>query len=226
MALILHYHPLASFCHKALIALYEHGLDFEPVIVNLGDPESRAEFARVWPLLKFPVLRDDGRGATVAESTVIIEYLDAFHAGVRRLIPADPEHAWRVRLWDRIFDQYLELPMQKIVTDALRAPGENDPAGVAEARTAVRTSYRFLEEHLALDPWASGADFTLADCAAAPALSYCDTVEPFGAGEPRLAAYLDRLASRPSVARVLREAEPYFGMFPLLAKPRLPKGAA
>ena len=67
MTLTLHFHPLASFCHKALIALDELGLAFEPVVVDLVDPASRAAFAEVWPLLKFPVLQDSARGATVAE---------------------------------------------------------------------------------------------------------------------------------------------------------------
>ena len=222
MTLTLHFHPLASFCHKALIALYELELPFRPVIVDLGDPASRAEFARVWPPLKFPVLQDSLRNATVAESTIVVEYLDAFHGRGRRLVPADPDLAWRVRLWDRIFDQYLELPMQKIVTDAIRPADGHDPHGVAEAEAALGDDYRFLEERLRPEPWAAGEDFTLADCAAAPALFYADTVKPLGEREPRLRGYLDRLMLRPSFARVLTEAAPYFPMFPLDPQTRLP----
>ncbi|MFO1210099.1 MAG: glutathione S-transferase family protein [Amaricoccus sp.] len=221
MTLKLHFHPLASFCHKALVALYEHGLDFEPVVVDLGDPDSREAFAKIWPPLKFPVLQDGDRGATVAESTIVVEYLDAFHAapGVR-LIPADPDRAWQARLWDRYFDQYVELPMQKIVTDALRPEQGRDAHGVAEARAGLAGAYPFLEAGLGA-PWAMGEDFTLADCSAAPALFYADTVQPLGPDTPRLAAYLERLRARPSFARVLREASPYFPMFPLDPKPRI-----
>jgi glutathione S-transferase len=221
MDLTLYFHPLASFCHKALIAMDELGLAFEPVVVDLGDPASRAAFAEVWPLLKFPVLHDRARGATVAESTAVIEYLDAFRGG--RMIPSDPDLAWRARMWDRIFDQYVHVPMQKIVTDAIRPEGAGDPHGVAEARAALAAAYRFLEDRLDLAPWALGADFTLADCAAAPALFYADTVQPLGPAEPRLKAYLERLVRRPSYARVLAEAAPYFPMFPLEPKPKLPR---
>jgi glutathione S-transferase len=112
--------------------------------------------------------------------------------------------------------------MQKVVTDSLRPPGAADPHGVAEARAAIRESYAFLESRLPLAPWAAGSDFSLADCAAAPALFYAAIVEPLGPGEPRLGGYLLRLAARPSFARVLREAEPYFGMFPLEPRPRIP----
>ena len=221
MTLTLHFHPLASFCHKALIALDELGLAFEPVVVDLFDDASRAAFAEVWPLLKFPVLQDSARGATVAESTAVIEYLDAFHGG--GVIPADPDLAWQARMWDRIFDSYVHVPMQKIVTDAIRPDGGHDPHGVAEAREQLAASYRFLEDRLPAGPWALGADFGLADCAAAPALFYADVVQPLGPAEPRLKAYLDRLVRRPSYARRAgRAAAPYFPMFPLDPKPRLP----
>ena len=220
MTLTLHFHPLASFCHKALIALDELGLAFDPVIVDLLDDASRAAFAEVWPLLKFPVLQDSARGATVAESTAVIEYLDAFHGG--GMIPDDPGLAWRARMWDRIFDSYVHLPMQKIVTDAIRPDGAHDPHGVAEAREALADSYRFLEASLPAAPWALGPGFGLADCAAAPALFYADVVQPLGPAEPRLKAYLDRLVRRPSYARVLAAAAPYFPMFPLDPKPKLP----
>jgi glutathione S-transferase len=59
-----------------------------------------------------------------------------------------------------------------------------------------------------------GDDFTMADCAACPALYYADKVMPFGADLPNTAAYLKRLTERPSFARTLKEAEPYFHMFP------------
>jgi glutathione S-transferase len=221
MTLTLHYHPLASFCHKALIALDELGLAFDPVVVDLFDPASRDAFAKVWPLLKFPVLEDPARGATVAESTAVIEYLDAFHAAGGRMIPADPDLAWQARMWDRIFDSYVHLPMQKIVTDAIRPEGAHDPHGVAEARETLAATYRFLEDRLPA-PWALGESFGLADCAAAPALFYADVVQPLGPSEPRLRAYLDRLVRRPSYARVLAAAAPYFPMFPLDPKPKLP----
>jgi glutathione S-transferase len=215
MPLTLYCHPLASFCHKALIALYERGVAFDPVTVDLGDPASRAAFAEVWPLLKFPVLVDPDRGATVAESTTVIEYLDAFHGGA--MVPRDPDRAWQARMWDRVFDQYLQVPMQKIVTDSLRPAGGHDPHGVAEARAALGEAYRFLAARLDPAPWALGEAFTLADCAAAPALFYAHTVAPLE--DPGLTAYLARLMRRPSFARVLAEAEPYFPLFPLDPKP-------
>ena len=90
MALTLHYHPLSSFCWKALIALYENETPFRPHIVDLGDAKAAAAFKAIWPIGKFPVLRDDARDQTVPESSVIIEYLGQHYPGKSRLIPADP----------------------------------------------------------------------------------------------------------------------------------------
>jgi glutathione S-transferase len=221
MPLELYFHPLASFCHKALIALYENRIAFEPIIVDLGDQRSAAAFRAVWPMAKMPVLRDDARNCTVAESTVVVEYLDAFYAGARRLVPADPDRAWQTRMWDRVFDHYVQEPMQKIVTDRLRPAGSSDAFGVEQAKAQLREVYDLIDRQIESKTWAVGEDFTLADCSAAPALFYADTVVPFGRTQSNLTAYLDRLMARPSFARVLAEAEPYFGMFPMEKKPQI-----
>ena len=149
MSLKLYFHPLASFCHKALIALYEGGIAFEPIVVDLGDERSSAAFKAVWPMAKMPVLRDEGRNRTVAESTVIIEYLDAYHRGPTRFIPADPDRAWQTRMWDRFYDHYVQEPMQKIVTDRLRPAGQSDPFGVEQARGQLHRAYDVLEQAMA-----------------------------------------------------------------------------
>lgn len=223
MSLTLYFHPLASFCWKALIALYENGTPFTPVIVDLLDPQSAAAFKVIWPIGKFPVLRDEARDRTVAESTTVVEYLDAFYPGPTRFVPADADAAWQVRMWDRFYDEYVQKPMQKIVGDQLRPADSRDPHGVAEARRQLAEAYDVLEREMNGKHWAAGEDFTLADCSAAPALFYANTVEPFGDNKD-LAAYLDRLMVRPAFTRVLAEAEPYFAMFPLEKKPRIAVG--
>ncbi|MGY3498771.1 glutathione S-transferase family protein [Bradyrhizobium sp. USDA 4502] len=220
MSLTLHYHPLSSFCWKALIALYENGTPFTPNMVNLGDPAERAALLALSPIGRFPVLRDETRGETVPESSIVIEYLDRHYPGAVRLIPEDPDLALQTRLRDRFLDLYVHLPMQKVVGDRLRPADSKDPHGVAEARAQLRTSYAILDQQLILNQqrarggWMMGEHFSLADCAAAPTMFYGNKVEPFGDGHRHLAAYLERLMARPSFARVLKEAEPYFGMFP------------
>jgi glutathione S-transferase len=213
MSLTLYYHPLSSFCWKALIALYDAGAPFEPKLVNLADPADRAAFQAVWPLAKFPVLRDEARGCTVPESTIIIDYLAQHYPAAAGLIPADPDTARQVRLLDRLIDSYIHLPLQQIVSERLRPEGQHDPFGGDQARNTLRQGYDLIAPMIT-GPWAMGETFTLADCAALPALYYADYAVAL-AGWPALAAYLERLKTRPSVARVLAEAQPFFQYFPL-----------
>ena len=215
MALKLYFHPLASYCHKALIALYENEVPFEPVVVNLGDERERAAFKAIWPIGKFPVLRDEAHGRTIAESTVIIEYLAQHYPGKVELTPLDPDQARETRARDRFFDLYLHNQLQKVILDRIRAEGQKDPQGVADAQATIQTALGMLEPEMAEREWAMGEHFSLADCAAAPPLYYiANYVQGYAATHPNVAAYLQRLQARPSYARVLREAGPYLSMVP------------
>jgi glutathione S-transferase len=214
MSLTLHFHPLASFCWKALIALYENDTPFAAHSVDLGNPAERAALLKLWPIGKFPVLRDEARNQTVPETSVIIEYLDRYYPGRTKFIPDDPELALQTRLRDRFYDLYVHLPMQKIMGDRRRPDGSKDSHGVEEARAQLRTSYNMVEQQMSAGGWAMGNDFSLADCAALPALFYGNMAEAFGSDNKNVTAYLERLKARPSVARVIKEAEPYFSMVP------------
>ena len=214
MSLTLYFHPLSSFCHKVLIALYENGTPFTPQIVNLQDASERAAFHQLWPVGKFPVLRDEARGETVPESSILIEYLQQHYPGRTRFIPSDPEQARAARQSDRLFDLHIHMHMQKIVGDRLRPAGSKDQHGVEDARTRMATALGMLDKDMASRTWATGETFTIADCAAAPALFYADKVAPLLPAFPHAAAYLERLKQRPAYARVLEEAEPYMKFFP------------
>lgn len=214
MALTLYIHPLASFCHKVLIGLYENGTPFEARIVDFADPGSAAAHFARWPVGKIPVLHDSATDRIVPETSIILEYLEERYPGPVRLLPADPAERLEARLWDRFYDLYVSVPMQKIVTDRIRPAGAGDPHGVAEARSALDQAYAMIEGEMREKRFAAGEAFTLADCSALPALFFASIVQPFGAGQRRLAGYLERLLQRPSVERVIAEARPYFALFP------------
>jgi glutathione S-transferase len=214
MTLELHFHPLASYCMKALIALYENETPFEPHKVDLGDQASRAAFLVIAPMGKMPALRDRQKGKVVTESTIVIEYLGRHHPGKIALVPTDPERALDARYWERFFDNYVMTPMQKIVGDRNRPKDKKDPFGVAEARAQLATAYGMIDRQMKGRTWALGDAFTLAECAAAPSLYFANKVLPIGAEWPNTAAYLARLLTRPSFARVVEEAGPYLKFFP------------
>ena len=215
MTLKLYYHPLSSFCWKAMIALYENDTPFEPIVIDLGDPASAARLKKIWPIGKFPVLRDVKRDRTIPEASIIIEYLAQHYPGKSRLVPDDPDLARQTRLRERFFDLYVNVPMQKAVTDRLRPAGKNDAFGVEQALAQLDTVYGMIEHDMATRTWAMGDGFSMADCAAAPALYYANLVKPLGDAHPNAAAYLQRLMERPSFARAFKEAEPYRKLFPL-----------
>ncbi|WP_416462542.1 glutathione S-transferase family protein [Sphingomonas sp. VDB2] len=210
--MILYYHPLSSYCWKVLIAFYENGAPFAGRM--LEDGEVAQEWMALWPIGKFPLLHDPARNATIGEASVIIEYLAQHEAGTFRPIPADPDAALEVRLMDRLFDNYVMAPMQAIVADRLRPEEQRDSLGVTQARDLLAKAYALIEARMAGRRWAVGEAFTLADCAAAPALFYADRIVPLTPDFPGLAAYLARLEARPSVARVLEEKQPWWHLFP------------
>lgn len=217
MALVLHSHPLSSYCWKALIALYENGTPFEAQMINLGDPQARADYAALWPTARIPLMVDDGQA--VPETSIMIEHLDRTHPGAVRLLPGDPDAQLRARLWDRLFDTYVMTPMQQYVAQQLRPEAERDARTMAEQEAALEAAYRLIEERLDPAPWAAGSEFSLADCAAAPALFYASPVVALPKAG-RLADYFERLMARPSVQRVIEEARPWFQYYPL--RERLP----
>lgn len=215
---VLYAHPFSSYCQKALIALYENNTAFEFRKLGLEDQVADAELQALWPLKRFPVLVDDGHA--ILEASVIIEHLGLHHPGPVVLLPEDKKAAIEVRMMDRVFDNYIMTPMQKIVFNQIRQESDRDAYGVTEARTMLDTAYAWLDHVITKRTWAAGESFSLADCAAAPSLFYADWAHEIPARHTHLRAYRSRLLARPSFARAVDEARPYRAFFPLGAPDR------
>jgi glutathione S-transferase len=212
-SLTLHYHPLSSCCHKVLIALDALGVDVEKQLLDLGDAAERAAHLALWPLGKMPLLVDQGR--PIPETSIIIEHLQRHHARPgRTLIPLDPDAALEVRLWDRLLDFYVMTPMQRLTADLLRPEGDRDARGVAQARESLSSAYALIDRHQEGRTWLASDGFSIADCAAAPALFYAATYVPLPSDHVHLTAYFERLLSHPSVARTIDQARPWFKFYP------------
>lgn len=211
-------HPFSSYTWKAQIALYEKAIPFTFRVIDADHPENGAALNAFWPLGKFPVLADDGR--PVIESSIIIEYLDRRHPEGARLLPQDGEAAIAARFMDRVFDNHVMGPMQAVVNEHIFDAVHPDPFRIERANAALDTVYAWLDRRLGGAGWACGADFTMADCAAAPSLFYADWVRPIDPSLERLAAYRARLLARPSVARCVEDARPFRHFFPLGAPDR------
>jgi glutathione S-transferase len=211
-------HPFSSYCQKVLIALYENGISFKQRMLGPDQPRNAAEFARIWPIKRMPVLVDDG--GPVMESSIIIEYLQRRHPGPVRLIPEDPDAALDVRFMDRFFDNYVMTPQMRIVFNSLRAADKRDAHGVTEAQSQLDAAYAWLDTRMKSRQWAAADAFSLADCAAAPSLFYADWTHRIPESCSHVHAYRRRLLARPSFARAVDEARPFRGLFPLGAPDR------
>jgi glutathione S-transferase len=218
MALVLYGHPFSSYTQKALVALYENATPFAFREIGPDTPEHAADWLRRWPLGKFPLLVDGDRD--VAETSLIIEYLQLAHPGPVRLLPADPMAALEARFLDRVFDLHVMDAVQVAVDSALQRLPMRPEDGRAIARDRLERAYAWIEGRLAGRTWAAGAAFTLADCAAAPALFYADWTHRIPEACPTLRAYRARLLARPSFARAVDEARPFRPYFPLGAPDR------
>lgn len=219
MPLQLFAHPFSSYSQKALIALYENDTPFEFRVLEHPEHPDFIEFARRWPIRRFPLLVDGAR--QVMEATCIVEYLHLRHPGPVRLIPDDADAALEVRMLDRFFDNYVSTPQQKVVFDRLRAEDAlRDPQGVADARTMLETAYAWLDGHMAGRTWAANDAFSLADCGAAPFLFYADWTHAINARFTNVRRYRERLLARPSVMRAVDGGRPYRAYFPLGAPDR------
>jgi glutathione S-transferase len=217
MSLILHAHPLSSFCQKVLVALYEQEVPFEFRLLDLADPVARDAHYLRWPRGKMPVLEDTARGALVPETSIIIEYLELHWPGALPLLPADPDERLQVRLWDRVCDLYVMSPMQRAVAARLSGSNAAFDAALSESVPELALAYGLLERQVAGHDWLAGDGFSMADCAAMPSLYYAAAVRPFD-DHPGLLAYFRRLRARPACVRVFEEAAPWLQDFPLLER--------
>jgi glutathione S-transferase len=213
MSLLLYGHLFSSYTQKVLIALYENATPFEFREIAPDKADNLAQWRQRWPIGKFPLLVDGTRN--VAETSIIIEYLQLYHPGPVPLLPADPKAALAVRFLDRLFDLHVMDAVQHAVGGALSGDPIKRQEGLATSAKKLELAYAWLESQLIGRTWAAGSDFTLADCAAAPALFYADWVHRIAKSYPLLRAYRSRLLARPSFARAVEEARPFRGYFPL-----------
>ena len=205
----LFYNPISTYSQKVLIALYEKGIDFEPEIVNLMDPDARTLYREVYPLGKVPCLQlEDGH--IIPESSIIVEYLDPLAEPT--LINGDADEQRRIRFKDRMFDLYLNEAVVTLLFQGMKPEREQDPERIEKANFHIATMYSFMENEFSTQPYANGEEFLMSDCSAAPALFYAEQIAPF-AEHQNISAYWERLKSRPSIQRTHAEAAPILEEF-------------
>ncbi len=198
-----------------LVALYENGTPFEPLLVDLGNEAARTAFYKVWPVGKLPVLADDARGQTIPKSTIGHRVSERVLSRQVKLIPPGGDRAWQTRFHDRFFDWHVHDHMQKIVGNKLRPADAKDPVGTSQARAKLQTSYWILNERARRQDVGDGRRLHAGGLRSRAGAVLRRARRALRRRSTRIvASYLARLKQRPSFARVIEEAQPFFQYFP------------
>ena len=192
-----------------MIPFYHAGVAFQFCEVG-QDADNTAFVQSAHPAGKFPILVDGEN--VVVEASAIAEYLAASCADFAFLLPGDPVQAARIRMLDRIFDNYVMNEATRVVLAYIRDMESPDQTEIAAARASLRRSYDWLEQELA--DHGPMQHLTLASCAAAPSLFYADWIEEIGAERPLLCALRAQLLALPAVKRCVDDARPFRSWFP------------
>lgn len=191
----------SPFSAPVRIAIYAKSLDIE-IVAPPGGLRS-AQYHAVNPLGTIPCLIL-GDGARLPESSAIMEYLEEKFP-VPALLPKNPEARAQVRLLQRIG----ELHITAQTVELSQAPPNSEEG--ANRLTRLVRGLSALQGLLSGEPFAAGADLTLADCQLAPALFRVPrVVEPLMYRDligayPKVARYVETSRAHPAVARVLEE---------------------
>ena len=191
MTLHLISHPLCPYVQRAAIALAEKAVTFDRTDIDLAQKPDW--FLRLSPLGKTPVLVVGG--VPIFESAVILEYLEETQPNP--LHPADALTRARARSWIEFGSAILND-----IAGLYTAP---DETAFAAKVAALKAKFARVEAEFGPSPWFGGSSFGLVDAAFGPIFRYFDTfdrIADFGilTGLPKVAAWRQRLATRPSVA--------------------------
>ena len=213
MSLTLHSHPLSSFCWKTLIALYENDVPFTPNLVDLGNPAERDALLKLWPIGRFPVLEDGAQGRSFRNRASSSNISTAIIQAARDSFPMS-----RPRLADPVARPLLRsLCPSADAEDHGRPASPRWQAGSPRRRGGAGAVANVLRDDRQQCPAAPWRWATISALPIAPRRPRCSTAAWWcrsATGRKTSRLIFARLKARPSFARVLKEAEPYFGMVP------------
>jgi glutathione S-transferase len=195
--------PLSPFSAKVRMALDEKGLEYETHDLETnrqGIVSKPAELLEINPRGQVPALIDGS--VRIYDSTVIVEYLEDRYPEPP-LYPLDAAERALCRQLEDAGDEALTLGLTPFFQEVWRKPdpADRDQAAIDEGVTHVRSFFERLERTLDGRDWLC-SDFTVADLACFVPVMMASALEcPPDSDLRRLAAWRDRVAARPSVAR-------------------------
>lgn len=199
----LHSNKMGTNPRRVGVYLAEKGLQIELIEVDTTAREhKRPEFLAMNPAGTIPVLELDDGGA-LPESAAIVEYLEELNPEPP-MIGVTPAERAKVRALERIASELVErtsLMLQH--SHAYFADRVKQNPAVAEVmRAAVEQHLTTLEQHIGENAFLTGNRPTIADCTLFALFQSCRQrlKIDFATDRPRLSAWYDRFAQRPSAA--------------------------
>ena len=189
----------SPYARKTRAAVIELGLGDQVDIVEVPirlPKQAKPDVEAVNPLGKIPVLKLDD-GSLVADSPVIVAYLDGL-AGGDRLIPAG-DARWPALILEALADGCMDAGFV-LRMEQLKDEERRDPAEVAAYTAKIARTLDRIEQE---PHWLAG-DFNVGQLALACALDWIafrDLVSDPLAAHPRLRLWLEAMSDRPSLAR-------------------------
>jgi glutathione S-transferase/RNA polymerase-associated protein len=203
--IVLYEHPLSPFAQKVKIALAEKGVKFEsrmPDLFSGGD----AEFVKANPRREVPALVVADKTA-IFDSTIILEYIED-RWPKPPLLPSLPLDRARARMIEEVCDTYYEAINWAVfeITAFGRAQGDLAAKLLARAEKQTAGVNAYLQRKLGDAQYFNGETFGWADLSTVPVVSAAAMTGRPPAPKSRLAAWLERVSARPSVAQVTKQA--------------------
>ena len=190
----------SNYYNKTKLALLEKEIAFEEELVWGG---SDPAFLAKSPLGKIPYIEDGP--LVLSESEAIVEYLEEAYP-LHPLIPRDLARAAKVRELVMFTEFYLEWEARRLYPEAFFGGKVSADVKEVAARHLARAVAALF--HLArFEPFALGAEFTLADCVLAthlPVVAIASKII-YGTdvlGDARIKQYLAHVGERPAMRRV------------------------
>ena len=193
---------VSNYHNKVLIALLEKGVPYEEDC-NVK-PSQKPEYLALSPMGKVPFM--EVGGTRLIESEVILEYLEDAYPQ-KPLLPKDPLARAKVRELVTVIELHLELVARRLYPGAFFGGTTSDGTKQSVEKDLAK-GVRTLKALAKFDPYIAGAEFSLADCAAAVHLPVVTLATKLTYGRdfleelPQAKAYLKALGERPAIAKV------------------------
>ena len=209
---IVHGVNASPFVRKVRVVLEEKGVDYElNPVMPFGPSE---EFLAMSPLGKIPVYQEGD--FTTPDSSVIAQYVERKYPNPS-LYPSNDESFARALFLEeyadtRVVEVLATIFIQRVINKRIMKTGSDEELVEQTLAERVPPIFDYLEAHVGDSDGIVDGRFGIADIAiASPFVNFCHGGETVDAARwPKLAAYVEKVCSRPSFKKLIEEEKAGF----------------